>query len=1357
MSPLPEPSRSDSGAPRARMIGNRYDLIQRLGRGGMGEVFRVVERSTGREVALKRTLDKSPAATMRFRREFHTMARLHHPNIVQVHDYGSDDEGPYYTMELLDGRDMRDLGPMAPQPACKLLRDVAMALAFLHSHRLLHRDLAARNVRCTSDGRAKLIDFGVLATFGVSDHIAGTPPSIAPESLRGLPLDHRADLFGLGALAYWLITGRHAFDADRIEDLEARWRVPPAAPSMLVAALPPGLDELILSLLRIDPLGRPSSAVEVVDRLTAIAGLPPVDDTDVTRGYVASAALVGRKAEMATVRQRLRKAVTGTGSLVVIEAPSGGGKSRLLREAVFEAQLAGASVISVDGAVAGHRPYGLVREIARRLLEVAPDDATSAARPWANQLREAIPELIARLSRVDRIAAGDASVITDPAEARLRVQAAINAWVLAVAARRPLALLIDDIQRCDEASAAVLAGLARSLDDRGLLILAALRTDEPARFPEAITAMLAGGSRVPLHGLRDADSEALVRELFGDVPRVAVLASWMHALTGGSPLHLTELAHYLVDRGIVSYHEGMWVLPTQPFELQVPADLKAAMDARLAQFEPMARALAETLAIHGGTISLALAVALAGDVGETHVFTAIDELVQREILIGDSVSYRFRHDGIREALLRGISDDRRRDLHLRIAETLSSAGAIAPEQEVEIGWHFYRGGAGERGAPLLERAGRRLFDAQAMSDALGPLDAAITTYRSRGGSRAAYLDLLFMIVMAGALSDRATALRHVDEALTTYQRYAGVALAARLGRYFGRPLALLVGLTSAALRWLVTPRRSRGPTPLVAMARYMMMVGHASYIHFATNNIAGLRAALTWMAPMNAFKKRAPYGAYSGQLGMLDVLLGRLRTGKERFKLAAASVIADRLTPATEFERRLIEAASRGFIVLAGVFQLDADVDVELARIKELDLRYFDFGARTATAIRHRLKGEEDEAQKIVAELEVTTLQLGASWHMEAMLVMYSSLAYALCRDMVGLKRCVEELHRLVAAGFQFEAQLALARGEYLRERGELDAADAALESAMAVLDPEEGTVRQWVLAARAEVALARGATERAREHAEQGLAIGRDPELGQVIPRLRAVRTLALAQASWGDLTGAAARVDEAIEIATALASPPLESMLHEARARIALLADDAACFDRHCAAAAAAVAPTRNPALIAACERLREAGRVATTSDPGHRASIADTVVTRLERRAGPLLADCRGPSERGSRLLEILLRASGGTAGYLYLIRGTELVLCAPAGTDAPTTVANAVKAVLDAMVVGSRPDPAEGPDTVVATPTQWHVGTLVTQFEGEARPVAVFAVRAGLPGYVPPDHSLLEDLGRELHLAGDVSAG
>src|SRR5262249_34863019 len=159
-----------------------------------------------------------------------------------------------------------------------------------------HRDVAPRNVRCANDAgrlRAKLIDFGVIATPGIVGDIAGTPRFISPENVRGLPLDHRADVYSLGALAYWLLTGKDAYGGHHTAALEEAWRRHPPRLATLAEGIPPALDDLVLSMISLDPLARPASAAEVIDRLGAIGGLAPEPEIEAARGYLASAALVG--------------------------------------------------------------------------------------------------------------------------------------------------------------------------------------------------------------------------------------------------------------------------------------------------------------------------------------------------------------------------------------------------------------------------------------------------------------------------------------------------------------------------------------------------------------------------------------------------------------------------------------------------------------------------------------------------------------------------------------------------------------------------------------------------------------------------------------------------------------------------------------------------------------------------------------------------------------------------------------------------------------------------------------------------------------------------------------------------------
>ena len=205
------------------VIGN-YRIVQPLGEGGMGTVYRVDHVALGRSYALKvlrsRVFEKDPTAGQRFLREARAAARVRHPNIGDVFDFGHLADGrPYFVMELLEGESLADrVAREALQPAdvVTIARQLAAALATVHDHGVVHADVTPSNALIVSDEplHVKLIDFGLAAIAGEafneeeSDFVLGTPSYISPEQLRGLPATDRSDQYGLGAVLYELVTGR---------------------------------------------------------------------------------------------------------------------------------------------------------------------------------------------------------------------------------------------------------------------------------------------------------------------------------------------------------------------------------------------------------------------------------------------------------------------------------------------------------------------------------------------------------------------------------------------------------------------------------------------------------------------------------------------------------------------------------------------------------------------------------------------------------------------------------------------------------------------------------------------------------------------------------------------------------------------------------------------------------------------------------------------------------------------------------------------------------------------------------------------------------------------------------------------
>jgi hypothetical protein len=1181
----------------------RYRIEERLGGGGMGAVFRAVDLHTGLEVALKRMLPRDETqrarhAELRFRREFHTLSSLRHPRIVRAHDYGIDAKGPYYTMELLGGEDLRDAirrrGTLPPAQVCAILRDLASALASLHARGLIHRDLTPRNVRIVG-GRAVLFDFGVMVHAGSIADRSGTLSFVPPEVARGMPIDGRADLYSLGVLAYVMLTGMRPFEARDLADLPRAWSAPPVPPSTLAPGMPEDLEDLVLDLLCLEPLGRPPSAAVLIDRLTSIGALPPDPELAVDPGYVGSAAMVGREEELRVLLDLAREAAKGAARAFYIEAESGAGKTRLLTELATRAKLERMLALRVACEEHDGTPFAALSALIAEAFDAAPEIASAAAAPDAALLGRSFPAVRRRFRVAPERDDGD------PADLRMRAQAAVERFVRALAARRPLVLLVDDLQRCDEASAAAIAGLARAGIAR-LLVGTAVRALEAPRATAAVLALSRVTPRLRLEGLSQDGVEALLRSIFGDGASLSRLARWMVEATGGSPLHCTELARHLIETGEARYADGTWILPEVALDRRAPEGLAAAMRRRTGELGEAARRIGEVLAVAGGEIDLERAIALAdepsirGDTSDLPiaVFAALGALTHAGVLIDRGDRFRFRHDSLREALLAGIDAERRRALHLHVGSVLLAAGLDGdPRAEAEAGWHLQWGGDEARGGAMLERAGRRLYEGHALADCIAPLEAALDWRGRRRAPAAVRAQLASMLVAAGWVSSREVGWRHAHTAIELSADLGGMRDALRWGRVVGWHAGLALGIAWAWVRWAARRGEARGPTPTRMLSHFGHDVAFATAIAYAENRKDEVRAMAERIEPFRALRGHAPYALQLTLEAMREILDGRLEIAisllEEARRLSTRARMNPTMSPA---ERLQAEAATRAMKALARVNQLDPELDAELEAIDATGLAYYRLTAQTARIVRHRYRGEERLARELEAATEATSLQLG-SWSTDLQRLILATPAYALCHDVEGLKRCVDALERRLAEGMEFELHVRVARAELDRERGDHEAVRAALEPLDGTLDPDDHTFRQLVPACLAQSALEAYRHDDAERWARRALEAGDVPGARLMMVWLRCERILGLAEDALGRGQDAAARLDEAIVSAEARAWSSLAGQLHEARARVALAAGDRSRFETHLAACDAWLRPTENPNLIAIAERLGELGR--------------------------------------------------------------------------------------------------------------------------------------------------------------------
>lgn len=681
------------------VLAGRYEVERRLGQGGMGAVYRVRDRAHGdRPTALKVIQvpgGVTPELRLRFKEEFLAMSRLRHPNTIEVYDYGQlDDHAQFLTMEVVEGRELSSIlldGLMSVPDALALLVQLLQALGFIHGRLFIHRDIKAENIRVTPDGTLKLMDFGLMSQLGLTVHagrLSGSPGYLPPEVVTGGVLDASSDLYAVGCLAYELFTGRLPFRGPLMEVVRAHANQPPIPPGRLRAELPEPLEAIVLKLMAKDQRERYQSADEVLDDLSVLAGLTLAKpNLDQKKSYLKSSVLVGRDAELETLKAALSGAVAGRGRAVLVGAPAGIGKSRLVEELLLFAKLEGALVLTGRCHENGMAPYEPISQALRPLQATASPLNRKPLGPlfpeWAD---------------------GPCALDTD--EERLHFYEAVSGWLRAATAGRAIVLVLEDLHWADVQSLSLLCHLARHSEDVGLLLLGAYRSDEVAhggRLAALIEDGTASVMQLGPFGLEQG--KALLLSLLGKVAITPEFGDFLMDATGGNPFFLIELLRHMMESGTLRHEDGTWHFPAAASDVSVPESVEATVLRRVERLCPDAAALARVAAVIGSAPERAMLLAVSG-LGEEVLFDRLDELLERQFLEKREGGYAFPHDRMREALYHHLDPAERRVLHERCGEYLE-ANADVEAHLYELAHHFDHGTDRAKAAHYLKRAGER--------------------------------------------------------------------------------------------------------------------------------------------------------------------------------------------------------------------------------------------------------------------------------------------------------------------------------------------------------------------------------------------------------------------------------------------------------------------------------------------------------------------------------------------------------------------------------------------------------------------------------------------------------------------------
>jgi len=732
-----------------------YRIINKVGEGGMGQVFRAEDTRLGRHVAIKLLSPDSTQDTIARRRllaEAQSASVLNHPNVVTIYTIEEQEDLSFIVMEFVEGDTLTShLTLHGALPLTNLLDigiQVADALEAAHAIGLIHRDIKPSNILITPKGVAKVADFGLAKMLRVNTEevdreaqtlaanltgpgmVLGTTGYMSPEQTRGEQLDNRTDIFSLGSVLYEAATRTRAFNGPSILTvMHSIATIDPAPPSKLRPELPREFDVILERALAKDKLMRYSTAGELATALRSLraslsgtwSGFPIVFDPDLIDRSLPS--FVGREPEMRRLEGFLKQAVEGTGRVVFITGEPGIGKTSLCDEFLRRVRKQQAGLLIARGRCVeqygtGEAYLPFLDAMGELLQGPGRERIAAILRTYAPTWCMELPTAFASSGSLEKLQQETIGATKE------RMMREMGDALGMLSTTSPVVLLFEDLHWADPSSVDLLRHLCQRIGAQRMMIAGTFRPEDLERTGHPLKSykveMQAHNlcEEIALKSLSLEHVAAYLDATYVPNDFPSELASLVHDKTEGHPLFATNLIQYLGERGDFSRSSGVWSLarPLSEMHLEAPESVRAMISKKIDALSTEERRALQYASVEGTEFLSTVSAKLLGvdeidleeslsRIEKTH--RLIETLGEEELPDGSlTTRYRFAHALYQNFLYGDLVPKRRVALHQQAGEQLVlHYGQRAPLLATQLALHFERGRDFARAVEYLIHAG----------------------------------------------------------------------------------------------------------------------------------------------------------------------------------------------------------------------------------------------------------------------------------------------------------------------------------------------------------------------------------------------------------------------------------------------------------------------------------------------------------------------------------------------------------------------------------------------------------------------------------------------------------------------------